>query len=291
MSAVAPAVIGEARASEALAIVAGSGTLPFAVADAALGAGRAVVLFAIRNAADPARVVAYRHHWLGIGQLSQLRRLARAEGCREMVLIGGVVRPRIRELLLDLEGLRFAWRVVQPFRGGDNHLLSQLLAQLESYGFTIRGAHEIAPQIVVGVGPLGSRRPGAAEQADIARALAVLNANSPFDVGQAAVVAGNRVLAIEGPEGTDQMLARVAAMRRGVRGTGVLVKAPKAGQDRRVDLPSIGPRTIDAAASAGLAGIAVLAGSSIIAEPDRFAREADRANLFAVGVRADGSAE
>jgi DUF1009 family protein len=208
-----------------------------------------------------------------------------------MVLIGGVVRPRIRELLLDLEGLRFAWRVVQPFRGGDNHLLSQLLAQLESYGFTIRGAHEIAPQIVVGVGPLGSRRPGAAEQADIARALAVLNANSPFDVGQAAVVAGNRVLAIEGPEGTDQMLARVAAMRRGVRGTGVLVKAPKAGQDRRVDLPSIGPRTIDAAAGAGLAGIAVLAGSSIIAEPDRFAREADRANLFAVGVRADGSAE
>jgi DUF1009 family protein len=146
----------------------------------------------------------------------------------------------------------------------------------------------------VGLGRLGSRAPGAIEQAEIVRALGVLEANSPFDVGQAAVVAGDQVIAIEGPEGTDAMLARVAEMRRNGRlrtAAGVLVKAPKAGQDRRVDLPSIGPKTIKGAAEAGLAGIAVLAGSSIVAEPDRFAGDADRAGIFVVGVRPDGSSE
>lgn len=285
--------MSEARTRAPLAIVSGSGTLPFAVAEAAMKAGRDVVLFAIRRAADTARVAAYRHHWIGIGQLGRLRRLAHAEGCREMVLIGGVVRPPIRDLLLDIEGLRFAWSAARAFGGGDNHLLSSLIAHLEGYGFTIRGAHEIAPEIAVRVGPLGSRVPGPAEKADIARGLAVLAAISPFDVGQGAAVAGNRVIAIEGPEGTDQMLLRIAEMRRTGRlrtpaRTGVLVKAPKIGQDRRVDLPSIGPNTIDGAAKAGLAGIAVLSGSSIVAEPERFAEDADRAGIFVVGVGPDG---
>ncbi len=277
-----------------LAIVAGGGTLPFAVAEAAERGGRDVVLFPIRGAADPERVTAYQHHWIGVGQVGRLRRLAWNAGCREMVLIGSVVRPAIREVLFDTDGLKLVWRVVQVFRGGDNRVLSALLQHLEDNGFKIRGAHEIAPEIVVGVGRLGSRAPGAIEQAEIVRALGVLEANSPFDVGQAAVVAGDQVIALEGPEGTDAMLARVAEMRRNGRlrtAAGVLVKAPKAGQDRRVDLPSIGPKTIKGAAEAGLAGIAVLAGSSIVAEPDRFAGDADRAGIFVVGVRPDGSSE
>lgn len=272
-----------------LAIIAGSGSLPFTVAQAAREKGRAVVLFPIRDAADPARVAAYRHHWIGIGQLSRLRRLAKAEGCREMVLIGGVVRPPVWQVLLDPEGLRLALRVLKAFSGGDNRLLSMLLTQLETYGFTIRGAHEIAPQIVMSVGLLGSRRPDAPQRADIARGLAELDANSPRDVGQAAVVDAGEVIAIEGPEGTDRMLARLAGTRR--NGTGVLVKAPKLGQDRRIDLPSVGPKTVESAARAGLAGIAVLAGSSIVAEPERFAADADRAGIFVVGVRPDGSYE
>ena len=138
------------------------------------------------------------------------------------------------------------------------------------------------------------RTPSERDRADIARGLALLNATSPFDIGQAVVVADNQVLAVEGPEGTDQMLARVAELRRNGRirtpaGTGVLVKAAKLGQDQRIDLPVIGPPTVEAAGAAGLAGIAVVAGSTIVAEPERIAAAADRAKIFVIGVDADGT--
>jgi DUF1009 family protein len=115
-----------------------------------------------------------------------------------------------------------------------------------------------------------------------------LRAAGPFDVGQAVVVASRHVLAVEAVEGTDEMLARVAELRASGRlhapaGSGVLVKAPKLGQDWRFDLPSIGPRTVEGAARAGLAGIAVAAGSTIVAEPDRLVQEADRTGIFVVG--------
>src|SRR5262249_20091607 len=121
-------------------------------------------------------------------------------------------------------------------------------------------------------GLLGRLHPSERDHADIATGLALLDATSPFDVGQAVVVADHRVLAVEAAEGTDQMLARLADMRRSGRivtpaRRGVLVKAAKHGQDRRIDLPSIGPRTVEGTARAGLAGIAVVAGSTVMAEP------------------------
>src|SRR5262249_39056839 len=131
-------------------------------------------------------------------------------------------------------------------------------------------------------------RPNDRDRADIAKGLALLNAASPFDVGQAVVVADARVLAIEAAEGTDRMLARIAELRQSGRiasGRGVLVKAAKRNQGRRVDLPSMGPQTVEGAAQAGLAGIAVVAGSTILAEPAQIVATADRAGLFVLGVR------
>ena len=118
-----------------------------------------------------------------------------------------------------------------------------------------------------------------------------LRATGAFDVGQAVVVAGKHVLAVEAAEGTDEMLARVAEMRangrvRAPAGTGVLVKAPKPGQDQRFDLPSIGPQTVEGVARAGLAGIAVVAGSTIIAKPEQLIAAADHANIFVIGAPA-----
>jgi hypothetical protein len=120
--------------------------------------------------------------------------------------------------------------------------------------------------------------------------LALLRAIGPFDVGQAVVVADNHVLAVEAADGTDEMLDHVAEMRRKGRihsSGGVLVKAPKLSQDRRIDLPTIGPRTIEGAARAGLAGIAVVAQDAILAEPDRMTQVADRERIFIVGIRQD----
>ena len=272
-----------------LAVICGGGALPFAVADAVGKRGRRVVLFAIRGWADPQRVAAYPHHWASFGQFGWFCRVAQREGCRDVVLIGSVERPAIWKIRPDFKTLRLLPRIVGLLRGGDNRLLKGVAAIFEEHGFRLVGAHEIAPDILMPEGLLGRERPTAGDQADIATALALLEATSPFDVGQAVVVADTRVLAIEAAEGTDRMLARIAELRQGGRiadaRRGVLVKAAKRGQDRRVDLPSIGPRTVEGAARAGLAGIAVVSGSTIIAEAGLTGAAADRERLFVIGVR------
>lgn len=274
-----------------LAIVCGGGSLPFTVADAVAKRGRRAVLFPLRGWADPQRVSSYPHHWGAVAQFGWFCRTARAEGCHDVVFIGSLARPTLWQLRLDLGALRILPQVLAAYRGGDDHLLSGVAGIFEQQGFRLVGAHEVAPEILVTEGPLGRRKPTERERADISRAVALLDAIGKFDVGQAAVVADGHVLAVEAAEGTDRMLARVAELRSRQTGAtgGVLVKAPKPGQDRRFDLPSIGPQTVDGAARAGLAGIAVIAGGAIIAEPQRVAAAADQRNVFVVGVRADGT--
>jgi DUF1009 family protein len=277
-----------------LAIICGGGSLPFALADAGVRRGRRVVLFALREWADPERVAAYPHHWSWIGQFGRFQRLAAQEGCRDVAFIGSVVRPSLWQMRPDFGAVRLMPQLVRLFRGGDDHLQAGIGRLFEQHGFRLLGPKDIAPELLMPPGPLGARTPSEQERADIARGLALLNATSPFDIGQAVVVANNHVLALEGPEGTDQMLARVAELRRSRRintpiGTGVLIKAAKLGQDQRIDLPVIGPPTVGAVSAAGLAGIAVVAGSTIVAEPERIAAAADGAKIFVIGVGADGT--
>jgi DUF1009 family protein len=175
------------------------------------------------------------------------------------------------------------------YRGGDNHLLTSMGKVLEDEGFRLVGADEVAPDILIPEGTLGHAQPSEQNRADITLGLDYLRTAGNFDVGQAVVVAGSHVLAVEAAEGTDAMLARVAEMRANGRlrarfGTGALVKAPKPAQDRRFDLPSIGPQTVEGAVRAGLAGIAVVAGSTIVAEPERLIESANRADIFVIGV-------
>jgi DUF1009 family protein len=271
-----------------LGIICGSGSIPLAVAAAVERRGRRVMLFALRGFVDARAVAAYPHRWIAIGQFGRFRRLARAEGCRDLVLVGGLVRPAIRQVRLDWATLVEMPRIIRAFRGGDDHLLTGIGRILEGDGFRVLGAHEVAPDITAPSGALGRHRPDAGSAADIARGFEMLAAMSPFDVGQAVVIGKGHVLAVEAAEGTDAMLQRVAALReagriRLPRGVGVLVKAPKQRQDRRFDLPSIGPDTVLHAAQAGLAGIAIVAAGTIVAEPQRLVEAADANGLFVLG--------
>jgi UDP-2,3-diacylglucosamine hydrolase len=277
-----------------LGIICGSGSIPLAVAAAVQRRGRRVMLFALRGFVDAQAVAAYPHCWIAIGQFGRFRRLARAEGCRDLVLVGGLVRPAIRQVRLDWATVVEMPRIIRAFRGGDDHLLTGIGRILEGDGFRLLGAHEVAPDITAPAGALGLHQPDAEAAADIARGFEMLAAMSPFDVGQAVVIGKGHVLAVEAAEGTDAMLQRVVALReagriRLPRGVGVLVKAPKQRQDRRFDLPSIGPDTVRHAAQAGLAGIAVVAGGTIVAEPQRLVEAADTNGLFVLG-RADREA-
>jgi DUF1009 family protein len=272
-----------------LAIFCGSGRLPFAVADAVLRRGRAVLLLAFKGWADPQSVARYPHHWIAVGQFGTGWRLAHQAGCRDVVCIGGLVRPTVHTLRFDWTTIKLLPRLYRVFRGGDDHLLSGLGQLFEEHGFRMLGAHEVAPEILIPEGSLGRCHPSERDRADIACGFALIEAIGTFDVGQAVVVADHRVLAIEAAEGTDAMLARIAELRRSGRlsvpvGTGVLVKAPKPAQDRRFDMPSIGPATVQAAKGAGLVGIGVRAHGVIVAEPEALVAAADGAGLFVTGV-------
>jgi DUF1009 family protein len=273
-----------------VAIICGGGSLPLTVAEAIERSGRPVVLFPIRGWADPATVGRFRHYWLFLATLGRFRRLARMEGCRDVVLIGNALRPALRELRLDWLTVRMLPSIMRMYKGGDDRLLTGVAKIFERIGFRLVGAHELVPEILIAEGLLGSIKPTARDEADIKCGFELIAAMAPFDVGQAVVVADNRVLAVEAAEGTDRMLDRLAALRAEGRlripeRTGVLIKSPKSMQDRRFDLPSLGPQTVEKAAQAKLAGIAVAAGETLIAEPSRVADAADRAGLFVIGTK------
>jgi UDP-2,3-diacylglucosamine hydrolase len=295
MPAMRPDVPDTAAASggqEPLAIICGGGSFPAAVAEAVVRRGRKPVMFAVRGWADPKVVERFAHHWIAIGQGGRFFRLARAEHCREAVFIGTLLRPPLTQIRLDWHTIRLMPRIIRSFRGGDDRLLSGVARLFEEGGVKIVGIGEVAPEIIAPSGTLGRYEPSPRDRDDIACGLDIIATLGRFDVGQAVVVADGHVLAVEAAEGTDNLLARVAQLRGEGRltkpaGVGVLVKAPKSGQDRRFDLPAIGPNTVENAARAGLAGIAVAAGGAIVAEPAQVSAVADREKIFFVGVAAD----
>jgi hypothetical protein len=272
---------GSAPAS--LGILAGGGTLPGRVAAAAQAAGRRVFLVGLEGFADPGVLAPFAHAVARLGAAGRILDLLRANACRDLVLVGPVRRPSLLDLRPDAEGARLLGRIGRAAFAGDDGLLAAVVRVLGEEGFSVVGAHEILTEAVGPGGLLSRTAPDAAALADIARGVAVTRALGAADVGQGCVVQQGIVLAVEAIEGTDAMLARAATLRRPGPG-GVLVKLVKPGQDRRADLPTIGLRTIHAAAEAGLRGVAFEAGGTLLAEREAMVAAADAAGLFLLGV-------
>jgi UDP-2,3-diacylglucosamine hydrolase len=276
------------QVSSPVGVIAGGGAMPFAVADSLKSRGFDPVLFALKGACDPAAAERFRHHWITVGQLGRTMKLFRAENCKNLVFIGTLVRPGLSEIRLDWGTLRFMRRIWAAFRGGDDHLLSGIGRLFEQEGFHLLGLRDVAPDLLMPEGCATRNVPNRDAMADIAKGEEVLRALGPFDVGQAVVVIDGHVVGVEGIEGTDELLARIAALRaasriRAKKGRGVLVKAPKSKQDLRFDLPTIGPRTVEGAAAAGLSGVAVVAGNTVVADAQAMIEAADAAGLFVTG--------
>ena len=277
--------------SSPVGLIAAGGVMPFAVAESLIARGIDPVLFALKGVCDPVAVERFRHHWISVGQLGRAMKLFRSENCRDLLFIGTLVRPALSEIRLDWGTLRVLARLWAAFRGGDDHLLSGIGRILEQDGFRMVGIKDVAPDLLVPEGCLTRLSPDENAAADIVKGRDVLRALSPFDIGQAAIVIDGHVVGVEDIEGTDGLLARIARLRsegriRAKAARGVLVKAPKSGQDLRFDLPTIGPRTVEGAVKAGLAGIAIVAGNTIVVEPQAMIEAADSAGLFVTGLPA-----
>jgi DUF1009 family protein len=272
-----------------LAIIAGGGMLPRYVADAARTRGENPYILALSNESGE-NWSGFDHEVISIGNYAGIGAAFREKGVDRAVLSGFVRRrPEWRDIHAPWKALLAVPLIVRTLvKGGDDTVLKMVIRLIESEGVRVVGAHEIVPDLLGTEGPLGAVAPDSAAEADITAAAAAALALGRLDVGQGAVAVGSRVVALEGAEGTDGMLERVAQLRAegriSQRRKGVLVKLCKPGQDLRADLPSIGVETLRRAQAAGLAGIAIEAGRSLVLERAAVVAEADAHGLFVTGI-------
>jgi hypothetical protein len=266
-----------------LGIIAGGGGLPRLIAAACREESRPIFVAAIAGACEAATVAGADHAWIDMAAVGKLVAALRAHGCREVVFAGPVPRPDFARLRPDLQGLALLPKVIAAALKGDDALFRTLVEYLEAQEFSVVGADDLLGELLAPAGPLGRVTPSADDLTDIARGIAAARALGASDKGQAAVVQGGVVREVETSDGTDALLARCARFK-GATPRGVLVKTAKPGQERRVDLPTIGAATVAGAAAAGLAGIAVEAGGVLIIDRSAVRQAADRAGLFVVGV-------
>lgn len=271
-----------------LGLIAGGGALPVEIWRACQAVGRPVFVARFAGLADPALIEADGIE-VGIAEVGKLFKALKAAGCEAVCLAGRVARPDFSALRPDLRGLAALPGVVAAAGKGDDALLRHIVESFEKEGFAVEGADQIVRNLTISEGPLGVRRPSLEHEADIAAAMRAARALGALDIGQAAVSARGLILAVEAQEGTDAMLRRCAELPANLRGTagapiGVLAKAPKPTQERRVDLPTIGPETVRAAARAGLAGVVGEAGGLLVIEREAVIAAADALGLFVCGL-------
>jgi UDP-2,3-diacylglucosamine hydrolase len=273
----------QAEMPRRLGIIAGGGVLPVKVAAAARAAGRGVFILGLEGFADPAILAPWPHEIRRLGAASRIVAALRENGCQDLVMIGPVRRPSLLDLRPDAEGAKLLARIGRAAFAGDDGLLAAVIRVLTEEGFRVIGAQEIIQEVLAPAGVLTRTQPDAQAMADIHRGVHVVRLLGSADVGQACVVQQGLVLAVEAIEGTDAMLLRAGELRRDGIG-GVLVKLVKPGQDKRADLPTIGPGTVQNAAAAGLRGVAFEAKATILAEREACLAAADAAGVFMLGL-------
>ncbi|SMF70569.1 hypothetical protein SAMN06265365_12727 [Tistlia consotensis] len=270
-------------APRTLGIIAGAGPVPRRLIAACREDGRGVCVVAFEGQTDPETVAGVAHLWTRLGAAGEILDFLRAQGAGELVLAGPIRRPSLGEVRPDWRAARFFARIGKRAFSDDGLLGSIVRALEEEEGFRVVGIDQVLGGGTLPPGPLGRHRPDAQAEADIRRGIEVAAAVGRLDIGQAVVVQQGSVLGIEAIEGTDALLARCAGLRLAGPG-GVLVKLKKPQQERRVDLPTVGLATIEGARAAGLRGIALDAGGTLIVDRRETVAAADAAGLFLVAV-------
>ena len=267
-----------------LGIIACQGDLPKLLIETCLKTQRPFFILALKDLTDPSLVAPHPHAWVALGKIGASLDALHKAGVTELVMAGSLKRPSLRSLKMDATGLKWIGKIgVSSF--GDDGLLSGIIKLLEKEGFCILGPQDILQNILASAGALGKYDPRDEELEDIQKGIQILKAMAPFDIGQGVILENGVVLALEAIEGTDAMLDRTAGHKREQK-TGILVKMCKPQQEQRIDLPTIGPHTVEKAAAIGLRGIAVQAGASNIIDLETVKKLADQKGLFIYGFKA-----
>ncbi|MFH1809269.1 MAG: UDP-2,3-diacylglucosamine diphosphatase LpxI [Pseudomonadota bacterium] len=270
-----------------LGILAGNGVLPGMVARGARALGRPVVVAGLKGEVDLAlrdEVELFRE--VPIGSLGAVLKTFHDGGAREAVMVGGVSK---RRLFSRVRPDRLAAKLLLRLRHfKDDHALRALADLLAEHGVQVVDASAFVPDALAPVGVMTRRQPSEGEWQDIRFGFDVLRDLAPVDVGQTVVVRSGVILAVEAIEGTDACIRRGAELGKGrsviTRGGAVVCKRVKPHQDRRFDLPAVGPRTVEVCAEVGVQVLAVEAGGTLMLDRVALQQQADRSRLTLVGV-------
>jgi len=266
-----------------LGIIAGAGALPVCLVQACEQMKRPYYVVGLKDCLKKdALPKGAPLGWIRLGALGKGLKLLKKNSVEEVVMIGAVKRPSFTGLWPDWRCFKLLCKHGKKALG-DDALLKILIKEIEKEGFKVVGIDQILPHLLIKKGVYGRMIPNAQDTADIKRGVQVARKLGEADVGQAVIVQQGLVLAVEGIEGTDALIHRSKALKR-KGGRGVLVKAAKPQQDRRADLPTIGPNTVQSVAEAGLAGIAVQADSVLFSEAEKAIKLANQLGVFIIGV-------
>lgn len=266
-----------------LGIVAGGGSIPGMLIEHCRKIGRDFFVLAIEGNADKSILGEdIPHQWIRIGQAGTGFKRFAEENVQDVVMIGTIRRPGFFDLVPDLRTAAFFAKIGTKALGDDG-ILRALIEEIEAEGMVVRGIHEVMEDLLVKPGILGKHKPDKQALADIRRGMEVATELGRLDVGQSVVVQQGLVLGVEGIEGTDELIRRCGEYRRKGAG-GVLVKLRKPQQDMRIDLPTIGPRSVERAQASGLRGIVVHAGNGLIVNEAEMIKLADKYGIFVMGV-------
>ncbi len=264
---------------EPLGVIAGGGSLPLRVVQAASAMGRPVHVVVLEGHGDPAAYVGQSHVTLRWGLAAQMLSWLKQHGVREVVLAGTVARPSLLSLRPDAASMKLIGRIGRAAFNGDDSILRAVMKVLGEEGFEVVGAQALLTGLLPEAALLAGPMPDDVARADIARGLAVCHAMGAVDVGQAVIVQQGLVLGVEAIEGTDALILRAGALKREGPAP-ILVKALKPTQSKLADLPTIGPKTVETARTAGLRGLAFQANGTILLERDATIAAAEAAGIF-----------
>jgi hypothetical protein len=270
-----------------LAVIAGSGKLPSLLISYLKQSNRSFVVIGLDGNASPSIARGTNHIFVRLGELGKALAFLKQNQVKELVFAGKLQRPSLASIKPDMKGIAFLGKLglgILKSGAGDDKILSQLIKLLEGQGFKVIGPEKLLPSLLTPPGVLSKLKPTKQDLQDIKLGKSVLSAISPSDVGQAVIVENSYVLGIEAAEGTDNLILRCGKLRKEKTRSGILIKMKKAGQETRIDLPSIGVQTIESAHKAGLKGLALEAKHSLIIDLDAVIKRANELKLFLIGI-------
>jgi len=223
---------------------------------------------------------------LKITQLGKAISILNKNNCKKIIFIGKVKRPEISLLKFDKKVFFYLPRLYSAFKKGDGSILKEIIKIFNENKIKVLNSMKFTPELILNEKNINNIKVSNLEKTSINKGIQIIKTLSKFDIGQSVVLNNGYVLAMEGPEGTDEMIKRSGYLSKKLKlkNKSILIKFPKANQDLRVDLPTLGLDTVKNCIKANIKGIAVKRSQNIILEKDKIFNLTKKNNFFIISL-------